>query len=619
MAKRKRKPRAPKPVMPSKDAERYYLAKMMELVRSMASGLIAVLDPELKRLKRDYIADAKPTMDGWTDDILAAIRGVSRRFSSSLFESQIQRVAASTVSRAEADNAEDFRKSVNQAVGVDFQLITRPRGMQDYLEASTAENVNLIKSIPDEYFKNVETIVLGGMKDGLAPTAIAKQIQEQTGVSARRAKLIARDQVSQLNSDLTRQRQAAAGIEFYKAVDAGDQRVSGAPGGKYPNAKISCYGIARQDIGYGPGVYRVADGAPWKGETNLHPGKHHILCFTGETSPNFFSGIKRLYRRPYSGRFVEVLTSLGDRVVTTPNHPFLCKQGWRAADKLKVGDKLLGIDKKASLVREVHGNETVASFADLFASLSKGFGLVSADGMSSQFHGDGVVDQEVDIVDIDGVLRAELESMGIEQSAHFDFATTLVGAVIGLDCGSSPEKTFPRALAAPSGVMSSADTLHSLCFGHLGHADEVCISAASDLYTVFLEYSGYDVSGDAEVAGYSKNAIASDVVTAKSFLVKIYRVVCGSLMSHQWNTGLGHSEAYALIGHSEFFGDLAKVESRIVEIRDLPNDFLGVDLPHVFNLESLVGWYNIDSVAVKNCRCVSIAMIPGVNYFPKDG
>lgn len=275
---RKKKPKAPKPVLPSQEAERYYSGQLRGMVRLMAGELVKVLEPELKLLKRDYIADSKPTMDGWTDEILTAIRGVSRRFSSSLFEAQIQRVAASTVSRAEADNAEDFRKSVNQAVGVDFQLITRPKGMQDYLEASTAENVNLIKSIPEEYFKNVETIVLGGMKDGLAPTAIAKQIQEQTGVSARRAKLIARDQVSQLNSDLTRQRQAAAGIEFYKAVDAGDQRVSGAPGGKYPNAKISCYGIARQDIGYGPGVYKVADGAPWGGKTGLHPGKHHVLC-----------------------------------------------------------------------------------------------------------------------------------------------------------------------------------------------------------------------------------------------------------------------------------------------------------------------------------------------------
>ncbi|MCA4964899.1 phage head morphogenesis protein [Pseudomonas sp. Y24-6] len=245
----------------------------------MASELIASLEPELKRLKPDYIADSRVTLDGsWTDQMLRSIRSVSQRFTSPLFEAQIQRVAATTISRAEADNAEDFRDSINNAVGVDFQLITKPKGMVDYLEASTAENVNLIKSIPAEYFSKVETIVLGGMKDGLAPTTIAKQIQEETGASARRAKLIARDQVSQLNSDLTRQRQTAAGLVFYKAVDAADQRVSGNPGGKYPNAKISCWGIARQDIGYGPGVYKIADGASWGGKTGLHPGKHHVLC-----------------------------------------------------------------------------------------------------------------------------------------------------------------------------------------------------------------------------------------------------------------------------------------------------------------------------------------------------
>lgn len=264
--------------MPSKEAELYYHRQLRSLVRAMASELIASLEPELKRLKPQYIADARVTLDGWTDQILAAIRRVSSRFSSPLFEAQIQRVAAGTISRAEADNAEDFRDSINKAVGVDFQLITKPKGMVDYLEASTAENVNLIKSIPADYFKQVETIVLGGMKDGLAPTAIAKQIQETTGVTARRAKLIARDQVSKLNSDLTRQRQAAAGIEFYKSVDAGDVRVTGNPAGKYPNSKISCWGIARQDIGYGPGIYKVADGATWKGATNLHPGKHHPLC-----------------------------------------------------------------------------------------------------------------------------------------------------------------------------------------------------------------------------------------------------------------------------------------------------------------------------------------------------
>ena len=264
--------------MPSKAAESYYRGQLRALVRAMTSELVASLEPELKRLKPDYIADSIVTLDGWTDQILAAIRRVSSRFTSSLFDAQIARVAASTVRRAEADNAEHFRDSVNKAVGIDFQLITKPKGMTDYLEASTAENVNLIKSIPRDYFEKVETLVLGGMKDGLVPSVIAKQIQEETGVTARRAKLIARDQVSKLNSDLTRQRQAAAGIELYKSVDAGDVRVTGNPAGKYPNAKISCWGIARQDIGFGPGIYKIADGATWKGATGLHPGRHHILC-----------------------------------------------------------------------------------------------------------------------------------------------------------------------------------------------------------------------------------------------------------------------------------------------------------------------------------------------------
>lgn len=275
---RKRKPRAPDPVKPSEDAERFYRGQLKALVRLMSQQLYAVLGPELARLKPQYTADSVATLDGWTDDILAVIRRVSSTFTTNLFDQQARRVAAGTISRAEADNAEDFRKSVNRAVGVDFELITKPKGMVDYLEASTAENVNLIKSIPAEYFQRVETIVLGGMKSGLAPTAIAKQIQAQTGVSARRAKLIARDQVSQLNSDLTRQRQTAAGIEFYRVETANDQRVSGDPGGKYPNAKISCYGIAKQDIGYGPGVYKVSEGATWRGFTGLHPGKHHPLC-----------------------------------------------------------------------------------------------------------------------------------------------------------------------------------------------------------------------------------------------------------------------------------------------------------------------------------------------------
>lgn len=278
MQKRKKRPKAPKPIEPSKDAWNYYHKELKSLVRAMTSRLIAELEPAMKRLKPDYTADSLYTRDGWVDEILSAIRSVSRLFTSELFDAQARRVAASTISRADAANSDEFRDSMNKAVGIDFQLITRSKGISDYLDASVAENVNLIKSIPEEYFKEVETIVLAGMKNGKAPTAIARQIQEEAGVSYRRAKLIARDQTAKLNGDLTRKRQEAAGIEFYKVRTANDRRVSGDPSGKYPNAKISCYAIARQDVGYGVGIYKLSEGASWRGETGLHPGRHHVLC-----------------------------------------------------------------------------------------------------------------------------------------------------------------------------------------------------------------------------------------------------------------------------------------------------------------------------------------------------
>lgn len=244
----------------------------------MASELDKELTPELKRLKRDYTSDALVTRDSWVDDILAVIRRVAERFTSPLFGAQVERIANRTISRAEASNAEEFQASINAAVGVNMSAIIKPRAIADYVQASVAENVSLIKSIPEEYFRKVEGLVLGGMKDGLAPTAIAKQIQEETGTTYKRAKFIARDQMAKINSDLTRKRQTDAGIEFYQSLDADDVRVSGNPSGLYPKSKISCWGIARRDIGYGKGVYLVSDGASWGGVTGLHPGKHHPGC-----------------------------------------------------------------------------------------------------------------------------------------------------------------------------------------------------------------------------------------------------------------------------------------------------------------------------------------------------
>lgn len=247
------------------------------MVRALAKAVAEEVVPEVSRLKPEYTADAD-IMDGWVDVIKAAFQRVVQRFTGGLFEAQATRIARSTVSMAEAATTGEFLRSVNRAVGVDLESIIERNGLQEYIEASVFENVNLITSVKQQYLDRVESIVMNGMRSGLGVTAIGRQLQEQTGVARRRANFIARDQVAKLNNDVAKRRMQQSGIKHFKWLTSKDQRVTGNPSGKYPKAHIKCYDIAKRDIGFGVGVYTLKDGATWAGETRLFPGHAHVGC-----------------------------------------------------------------------------------------------------------------------------------------------------------------------------------------------------------------------------------------------------------------------------------------------------------------------------------------------------
>lgn len=88
-----------------------------------------------------------------------------------------------------------------------------------------AQNVGLIKSIPTQMLEKVQVIVRQGVMQGTAPGEIAKQIQELTGVTSKRAKLIAFDRVGKANAALSEHRITSLGIDEYYWETSHDERV----------------------------------------------------------------------------------------------------------------------------------------------------------------------------------------------------------------------------------------------------------------------------------------------------------------------------------------------------------------------------------------------------------
>jgi len=173
--------------------------------------------PILRQFESEYVNDAyAKTLEEAFDNLRRAYSGIN---------TTARTVASSFVEGANSANKKRFYAAMDDAVGVNLESIIQNEGLEDVLIATTRENVGLIRSIPEEFFKKIETAVFTGTTQGSTAGGMIKQIQKISKVTAQRAKLIARDQSSKLNSALNQQRQQNLGVEEYIWRTSGDERV----------------------------------------------------------------------------------------------------------------------------------------------------------------------------------------------------------------------------------------------------------------------------------------------------------------------------------------------------------------------------------------------------------
>lgn len=120
-------------------------------------------------------------------------------------------------------NNAQFQKTTESVFGIDM-FMNEP-WLQDQLKLFASQNSQLITSLPDEELERVSGIVERGLQEGKQYKEVAKEIKKSFGITARRAKLIARDQTKKLNSSLTRLRQQELGVEEYIWQTVQDGRV----------------------------------------------------------------------------------------------------------------------------------------------------------------------------------------------------------------------------------------------------------------------------------------------------------------------------------------------------------------------------------------------------------
>jgi SPP1 gp7 family putative phage head morphogenesis protein len=191
-----------------------YQAEILELIHEAAAETEMELralfrEPEMK----DSIGVAQDKSPAVQARILtnALIKKLLARFAKKA-KTSAERFAA----RSEKANSVAVKSSIQKLTGqISMPAASLSPGSQEVLEAATAENVSLIKSIGQEYLGKVQQSVLRSMTQGTDITALFKDLKKIKGVSERRAKVIAYDQTAKISSALSRERFQSAGLVCY--------------------------------------------------------------------------------------------------------------------------------------------------------------------------------------------------------------------------------------------------------------------------------------------------------------------------------------------------------------------------------------------------------------------
>lgn len=212
----------PRPRRPEQQI-REYRARLRDVTTALAEEVRAQVFPEIESI----IEQAGTRSDGVRlDDWGQRLRDlfVSTRMSIEPVMGRTREIMLSIGDRVTGRATEEQIKAVRAVLGVrpTFYDDDKVRGI---LNAWKDQNGAFITRMADDAVQQMQDVASRAVRQGRTTAEVREQLRKRFEVSDNRAKLIARTEISQLNAQITRERQREIGIPGYDWMDSGDERV----------------------------------------------------------------------------------------------------------------------------------------------------------------------------------------------------------------------------------------------------------------------------------------------------------------------------------------------------------------------------------------------------------
>lgn len=200
-----------------------YRRHLVSLARRMKAEAVAVI----KELREEELAqeEAKATTDA-SLSVMARefLKRLSKRLNS-LFDDRAERLAKSMVNQVEKASTVNLKSSLREladTTSLNPNLFSKEFG--DITRATIAENVSLIKSIPEQFLTRIEGDVYRAISGGSGLAGVLDSVKRYGNMSERRARLIADDQTRKAYNNINRARVQDVGITKGQWLHSGGSR-----------------------------------------------------------------------------------------------------------------------------------------------------------------------------------------------------------------------------------------------------------------------------------------------------------------------------------------------------------------------------------------------------------
>lgn len=166
-----------------------------------------------------YNLDLDDDLDGILDDI--ALNTSTKTLAT---ERLMKAIGLRTIQSVSGDmRAAVGANIVRIAPNLGVNIFSDPsKNLVKLTRAWTSTNSRLIKSIPVELLDNVSRVINAGFRNGSSIKTIKEQLKMQFKISDNRARLIARDQIAKLSSNVVQQESQELGYDLYVWVTSRD-------------------------------------------------------------------------------------------------------------------------------------------------------------------------------------------------------------------------------------------------------------------------------------------------------------------------------------------------------------------------------------------------------------